>query len=103
MSEKIEKRDVAIDILRTIGILLIILAHTSLSNDSSSIAFNIRNFDVVLMVYISGLSFCLTYKPIKTKKDFFIKNEQINNFCLQMYYKNINIQKKHVKMNFLMN
>ena len=65
------KRNQAIDILRILGILLIILAHTSLCDDSASIAFNIRNFDVIMMVFISGLSFCQAYKPIRTCKEYF--------------------------------
>lgn len=44
-------RDIFIDTLRFVGISLIILAHVSPPN----IPFNIRCFDVPLMIFISGL------------------------------------------------
>lgn len=45
-----KKRDISFDILRAIGIVLIILAHVSLPG----VIFQVRNFDVVLLVIISG-------------------------------------------------
>jgi fucose 4-O-acetylase-like acetyltransferase len=55
-------RDNGIDILRFIGLSMIILAHV----EPPSLLFQIRNFDVPLMVLVSGLSFSLSYK--KTEK-----------------------------------
>jgi fucose 4-O-acetylase-like acetyltransferase len=49
-------RDLRIDLLRFIGISLIIFAHTS----PPSILFQMRNFDVPLMVVLSGMSFSLS-------------------------------------------
>lgn len=51
-------RDYKIDTLRFIGLAAIILAHTS----PPSFIFQLRNFDVPLMVFISGLSFSISYK-----------------------------------------
>lgn len=49
-------RDQRIDLLRFIGLSLIIFAHTS----PPSSLFQIRNFDVPLMVILSGVSFSLS-------------------------------------------
>lgn len=59
-------RDYRIDILRSIAIFLIILAHVKPNN----FVFNIRNFDVVMMVFVSGASFSLS-----SKMNFFEKRE----------------------------
>lgn len=64
-SNKLE-RDVTIDTLRFIGISLIILAHVSPPN----ILFNIRCFDVPLMLFVSGLSYA--NKDVKGNYSFFI-------------------------------
>lgn len=50
-------RDYRIDILRFIGLSMIILAHVG----PPVILFQLRNFDVPLMVLVSGMSFSLTY------------------------------------------
>lgn len=50
-----KERDFTIDIMRTIGILLIILAHMNLAHSGTLI--QIRSFDVPMMVLISGASF----------------------------------------------
>ena len=47
------KREPSIDILRFIGLSLLILAHV----DSPFIIHQIRMFDVPMMVFISGLSY----------------------------------------------
>jgi len=65
-------RDFSIDILRIISILLIFLAHTSLKDDPHGILFNIRAFDVVAMVFASGLSFSKTYKGVHSVHDYLI-------------------------------
>lgn len=59
------KRNNAIDFCRFIGVICVILAHTNIS----PLLFNLRQFDVVMLVFISALSF--TYaKPIATWKDY---------------------------------
>ncbi len=50
------RRDTHIDILKFIGIVCIILAHT----DPKNFIFELRNFDVVLMVMLTGVTFCLS-------------------------------------------
>ncbi|MCT9852832.1 acyltransferase [Priestia megaterium] len=54
--EKIMKRDVRIDILRCIAIVAIILAHS----EPGGLLFQLRNFDVILMVLLLGTSFYLS-------------------------------------------
>lgn len=51
-------RDERIDILKALGIAMIILAHVN----PPAFIFQLRNFDVPLMVLISGMSFGLSYK-----------------------------------------
>lgn len=51
-------RDERIDLLRAIGLLAIILAHV----DPSEFLFDLRNFDVPLMVIVGGMSFYLSYR-----------------------------------------
>lgn len=53
-----KQRNVAIDILKALGIILIILAHTC----KSSIILQLRNFDVVLLVILSGYLALDSYK-----------------------------------------
>lgn len=60
------KRDFRIDILRTIGIILIILAHSSPPN----ILFQIRVFDVPLMAMLLGMSFVLSMKGKNFKENY---------------------------------
>ena len=50
-------RDNRIDILRTTGLAMIILAHVY----PPPLLFHLRNFDVPLMVLLSGMSFVLSY------------------------------------------
>jgi len=51
-------RNKNVDLLRFIGLALIILAHV----DPPQIVFQLRNFDVPLMVMIAGVSFGLSYR-----------------------------------------
>jgi peptidoglycan/LPS O-acetylase OafA/YrhL len=51
-------RDNRIDILRFIGLAMIILAHVS----PPEVIFRVRNFDVPLMIIVSGLSFRASYR-----------------------------------------
>jgi len=51
-------RDDRVDILRFIGLAMIIFAHVG----PPGILFQLRNFDVPLMVLVSGMSFGLSYK-----------------------------------------
>lgn len=48
-----KERDIHIDILRCIGLLLVILAHIPINETIKSI----RSFDVMLLVFIAGMSF----------------------------------------------
>ena len=50
------KRDSSIDLMRFIGLTMIILAHIGLSMTTSPL-FQFRSFDVPLMVFTSGLAF----------------------------------------------
>lgn len=52
-----EKRDATLDILRALGLLLIILAHCNPPNW----LFQLRNFDVPLMVVVSAATFTTLY------------------------------------------
>lgn len=52
---KMLKRDHSIDLMRFIGLTMIVLAHIGLSKDS--MLFQLRSFDVPLMVFTSGLAF----------------------------------------------
>lgn len=56
-----------IDIMRGIGILLIIMAHVN----PPHFLYNIRSFDVCMMVFVSGLAY--SGRSIKFDKSFFIK------------------------------
>ncbi|SCX94311.1 Fucose 4-O-acetylase [Nonlabens sp. Hel1_33_55] len=51
-------RNNSIDLLRFLGLMMVILAHTS----TPTFFLQIRNFDVPLIVLISGISFKLSYK-----------------------------------------
>lgn len=52
------KRDTSIDLMRFVGFSLIVLAHIGLSRASgASTIFQLRSFDVPLMVFTSGLAF----------------------------------------------
>lgn len=54
-------RNDRIDILRFIGLAMIILTHS----DPSTIILQIRSFDVPLIVLVSGMSFAISYKKEK--------------------------------------
>lgn len=69
MNSKLLHRDLEIDFLRCVGMLMIILAHIS----PPTIIFQLRNFDVPLMVLLSGLSFGLTYRPTTDLKTYLWK------------------------------
>ena len=58
------QRNVTIDILRLCGLLLIMLAHVNPPN----VIFQIRTFDVPMMVFVSGVSY---YLSKKANVDFF--------------------------------
>lgn len=62
------QRDLSIDFLRCIGMVLIVLAH-SIGSDNT--IFQIRAFDVPLMIFVSGL--CFADKVIKSYKSFIWK------------------------------
>ncbi|HUH66764.1 MAG TPA: hypothetical protein VLZ07_10065, partial [Syntrophales bacterium] len=52
-------RDEKIDILRFIGLAMVILSHV---RPQPSIILQLRNFDVPLLVWVSAASFGLSYK-----------------------------------------
>ena len=62
-----KSRDVGLDGLRTIGLLAIILAHV----DPPGLLFQIRNFDVPLMILISGAVFNLSSGSSKSYWSYF--------------------------------
>lgn len=49
----VKERDESIDLLRFVGLSLIILAHVS----PPEVLFNLRCFDVPLMLFVSGLTY----------------------------------------------
>lgn len=53
--EWVQKREPAIDLMRFIGLLMIVFAHLGLPNEN--VFFQIRTFDVPLMIFVSGLSY----------------------------------------------
>jgi fucose 4-O-acetylase-like acetyltransferase len=63
------ERDYAIDALRTVGLLCIILAHVS----PNSILFDLRNFDVVCMVVITGMSYCISSRKEEKYSKYILK------------------------------
>ena len=52
-------RNYRIDLLRFIGLVMIVFAHAG----PPDVLFQLRNFDVPLMVLISGMSFAIAFKP----------------------------------------
>ena len=64
-----EKRNIGIDILKVLGTLLIMLAHVN----PPVIIFQARNFDVVLLVIVSGMLFSNSYKRSKGYFQYTIK------------------------------
>lgn len=51
----IQDRDASIDLMRCLGLLLILFAHVNLPADN--MWFQLRTFDVPMMIFISGLSY----------------------------------------------
>ncbi len=58
-----------IDVLRFIGLAMIVLAHVN----PPDIIFQIRNFDVPLMVVVAGMSFFLSYQKSSSYSDYLVK------------------------------
>ncbi|KFN90233.1 hypothetical protein TMUPMC115_2021 [Tetragenococcus muriaticus PMC-11-5] len=61
------KRDVRIDTLRALAILLIMYAHTR----PPQWLYELRNFDVILMTFILGASYYLSTERKKKPKPYF--------------------------------
>jgi fucose 4-O-acetylase-like acetyltransferase len=61
MANEEKKRDTAVDILRVLGLFLVILAHSNIPGS----LFNFREFDVPLLLFVSGISFFYSYKQEK--------------------------------------
>ena len=53
-----KKRNCTVDILRVLGLILVISAHCGFSSAFT----NVRDFDVILLMFVSGISFALSYK-----------------------------------------
>lgn len=64
------ERNKEIDVLKFIGLMCIVLAHVNIDN---GIIFQIRNFDVVLLVLVSGYFSCDSYKRSKNLREFYKK------------------------------
>lgn len=64
--ENVKGRDSYIDFLRFGGLVLIFLAHVN----SPNIIYQLRSFDVPLMVFVSGLC-CLNSKTINNRKKYY--------------------------------
>ena len=67
-----KKRNPTIDLLRVIGLVLVISAHCGFSSWFT----NARDFDVILLMFLSGISFALSFQPADSyfhyvKKRFF--------------------------------
>ncbi|MFW3578592.1 acyltransferase family protein [Vagococcus fluvialis] len=62
-------RNYKIDVLRSIAIILIILAHVN----PPSIIFQLRTFDVPLITMLTAMSFVITYKPDQGFGSYFLK------------------------------
>ncbi len=71
MNKKIT-RDDHVDIMRFIGLSLIIFAHIN----PPAILFQLRNFDVPLMVMVSGMSYVLSSGKLVSYKEYFISRCQ---------------------------
>ena len=59
------KRNIKIDIIKIIGLLAVILAHTKVPNQY---IFQLRNFDVALLVFVSGY---LSYSSFSKTNNYF--------------------------------
>lgn len=70
-SNKLNTRDLRFDILRVIGLSCIIFAHTL--NSSHVILYQLRNFDVPLMVIVSGAVFGITSLNTNINYKFYLR------------------------------
>lgn len=80
-----KERNITIDILKVIGLMMIILAHVCTSN----IIFQIRNFDVPLMVLISGFLAVDSYKKNQSLWKYFAKRFirlYLPTFCFLLFF-----------------
>ncbi len=66
ISKESKLRDDRVDILRFIGLAMIVFAHVG----PPGILFQLRNFDVPLMVLVSGMSFGLSYKAKEPYREY---------------------------------
>lgn len=62
-------RDTKVDLLRFIGLILIVFAHC----EPPTFLFQVRNFDVPLMVIVSGISFNIAYKRKDRYSNYLLK------------------------------
>lgn len=75
-----ENRDLRIDLMRVIGTFMVIFAHMEVP----VLLQNIRTFDVTMLVFISGMSFALSYKKDLTFGEYLRK--RINKLLIPTYY-----------------
>jgi fucose 4-O-acetylase-like acetyltransferase len=62
-------RDFGLDVLKVVGLFCIILAHVK----PVDIVFQVRNFDVPLMVFLSGFSFYISGGVKGSYREYFFK------------------------------
>lgn len=65
-----EERSIKLDVLKCIGLFFIILAHVDVRNDA---VLEFRSFDVVLMVFVSGILAVHSYNKEKNDMNYIIK------------------------------
>lgn len=63
-----EDRNTLLDFLRFLGLVMIIFAHV----DPPHILFQLRNFDVPLMIIVSAMSYSLAYKPEQSYRQYIL-------------------------------
>ena len=61
-----KQRNCTIDLLRVIGLVLVISAHCGFSSWFT----NARDFDVILLMFVSGVSFALSHPPDLSYRDY---------------------------------
>ena len=80
--EESKSRSISLDILKTLGILMIIIAHSN----APDLVVQIRSFDVPLLVMISGILGVKSYTKSKQRDEIFItKNNKISNTRVDIF------------------
>jgi len=71
ITETSSRRNNTIDILRTLAILAVVFAHSN--SQVNTFLFNLRTFDVVMLVFLSGSSFYYAKKEIDSTNRYIFK------------------------------